>query len=405
MLLKKPEFIFLIIAFVFGVIMMLITPPFQVPDENAHLMRACEVADGIFYNKTPAQNVECDKYIQKNIHFNRRVEMHQATGYSPVMYMVSALGLNTGKNFSGTTMFYLGRFFNLLMWILLITFAIRITPVFKYQFLFVALLPMSLYEGMSYSADSFNNGFTFLFFAYIFKLIFEEKQVTKKDIFLLSLMTFISALTKGTIYPVILFFFLPIKKHKVLFASLMLLVSFSLMSFWASINMTYVRADLDIELNKYILLHNPQHFLKAFLYSIQNTEYYLKGCIGILGWLNIRFRYIFYLMTGFVFLSMFLFLKEEKVTNKLRITSIIVFAAFVIFLHIYYFLIWTFPADYIISGIQGRYFIPILPYMFLILAQNKNYFQNISVNSYKIFLIIYILCMQIYTNLFLFNRF
>lgn len=51
MWIRKPEFIFIIFAFIFGVIMMFITPPYLVPDENAHLMRACEVADGIFIIK------------------------------------------------------------------------------------------------------------------------------------------------------------------------------------------------------------------------------------------------------------------------------------------------------------------------------------------------------------------
>lgn len=146
MWIKKPEFIFIIFSFIFGLIMMFVTPPYLVPDEAAHLMRACEVADGIMYNKAPAQNVECDRYIQKGMNFVRPEKMHQCTGYSPVMYTFSALGLKAGMLWGGKVMFYLGRFANLLAWIILTALAIRITPVFKFPFLFAALMPMTLYE-------------------------------------------------------------------------------------------------------------------------------------------------------------------------------------------------------------------------------------------------------------------
>ena len=93
----------------------------------------------------------------------------------------------------------------------LIAFAIRITPVFKWLFFFTALLPMSLYEGMSLSADSFNNAFAFLFFAYIFKLIFEKKELERQDYALLVSLSVLSAFTKGGIYPVFLSFFCLLK--------------------------------------------------------------------------------------------------------------------------------------------------------------------------------------------------
>ena len=46
----KPEFIFLILGALFGLIFLIITPIFQVPDEPMHLLRACEVANLIIHN-------------------------------------------------------------------------------------------------------------------------------------------------------------------------------------------------------------------------------------------------------------------------------------------------------------------------------------------------------------------
>lgn len=405
MWIKKPEFIFIIFAFIFGLIMMFVTPPYLVPDEAAHLMRACEVADGILYNKTPAQDVECDKYIQKGMNFQRLEAMHQCTGYSPVMYAFSALGLKAGMFWGGKVMFYFGRFVNLLVWIIFTALAIRITPVFKFPFLFCSLMPMTLYEGMSLSADSFNNGFAFLFTAYIFKLIFEKKDVSKKDIILLSVMTLISAFTKGAIFPVFLFYFLPMKKYKTVFATLMLIAAFSLMTLWSSINMTFVNPDVNIEFNKYLFIHKPWHFLSLYAKSIINSGYYMNSCVGILGWLNIRLKPFFYFPTLLIFMSMFIFLREEKVTNKMRVCALFVLTVFITLLHVYYYLIWTVPDSDRIHGIQGRYFIPVLPFVFLILAQSKKYFSDKIVDLYKIFLICYIFYMQIFANVILFKTF
>lgn len=66
MKLKSPEIIFAILAFVFGCVFLFITPFNEVPDEQAHLMRACEVADGILYSKnTPILTTRCDERIKK----------------------------------------------------------------------------------------------------------------------------------------------------------------------------------------------------------------------------------------------------------------------------------------------------------------------------------------------------
>ena len=399
MRIRKPEFIFIIFAFIFGVVFMFFTPPYKVPDESSHLLRACEVADGIFYNKTPAQNVECDKYIQKQFSLIRPAEVYQVTGYPPVLYAFSALGLNAGKLWGGAVMFYLGRIFNLLMWIALIAVAIRITPVFKYQFLFAALLPMSVYVGMSLSADAFNNAFSFLFFAYLFKLIYDKKDLERQDYILLVLMSLLRAFTKGAIYPIFLFFFLPIKKHKYLFSILCLGLAFALMSWWAAINLPFYNPQASPELHRYLLLHNPFDFVLLYIKAlIHNCFYYIRGCIGILGLLDVRFALPVYIITMLVFFSSFFFLPEKKVSNPQRILSLAVLFMFLTMLHCVLYITWTPAGTYKISGFQGRYLISILPFIFLIFAQNKDYVSEKFQKYYKIFLIIFIFLLLLYAS-------
>lgn len=401
MWIKKPEFIFIIFAFIFGVIFMFLTPPYKVPDESSHLLRACEVADGIFYNKTPAQNVDCDKYIQKQFSLIRPAEVYQVTGYPPVLYAFSALGLNAGKLWGGAVMFYLGRIFNLLMWIALIAVAIRITPVFKYQFLFAALLPMSVYVGMSLSADAFNNAFSFLFFAYLFKLIYDKKDLERQDYILLVLMSLLSAFTKGAIYPIFLFFFLPIRKHKYLFSILCLGLAFALMSWWAAINLPFYNPHASPELHKYLLFHEPVDFMVLYAKALgfNSVFYYIRGCIGILGpLLDVRFALPVYVITTMVFFSSFLVQPEKKISNKQRMLALAVFFMFLTMLHCVLYITWTPAGTYKISGFQGRYLISILPFIFLIFAQNKDYVSEKFQKYYKIFLIIFIFLLLLYAS-------
>lgn len=392
-ILKFPEYIFLIFAILFGTIMLLITPKNLVPDEHAHILRAQEVAHGVLYNSLPGNRH--DGY-----------SFHGASGYSPILYTFSALGYKFGS-LSGNpdAAFLCGRFFNLAVWIFLIFFAIRITPVFKWQFLFVSMLPMSVYLGMSYSADSFTIAFAFIFFAYLFRLIFEKKYVEKKDIVLLVLLSCIAAFTKGVIYPIVLFYFLPMKKYKNIFATSMLLLAFILMIFWSSINYAAINPAVDVALNKYKLIHEPLDFIVKYSNSFQLIWFYIRGCVGILGLLNVELGKCFYYTTPLIFCSLFFVFNEPKIKNIHRIISIFTLIFFWTITHLMFYLVWTLSDAGRVAGVQGRYLIPVLPFVFLLFAQNKEYFSEKFVSYYKIFLIIYIFVIQIHANIILFKTF
>lgn len=60
-----------------------------------------------------------------------------------------------------------------------------------------ALFPMTVYEGMSISADSINIGFAFLYTAFIFHFAYVKKaSLSVKDIILLAAMTILSVFFK-----------------------------------------------------------------------------------------------------------------------------------------------------------------------------------------------------------------
>lgn len=388
MKLNHPEIIFVIFALVFGFLMIFITPFNQVPDEYAHYLRAKEVSQGKLYNKPP------EKMTKDELNTNT-YNFHGASGYSPLMYTASGISLKLFPDIQ-----LIGRFANLLVWILLIAIAINITPVFKWQLFFIALLPMSLYEGMSYSADSFSNAFAFLFFAYIFKLIFHEKEFSyKKDIPLLLLCGITGALSKGIILPLFLLPFVPIKKQKSIIILSILSAVFITSYLWSSNNYLATPSVTHTELNKYFIIHSPA----AFLIILINTIVYfgnewIIGVIGILGNLTIRLDRIIYYLTVTMFFCSIIFIPEKyKITASQRLTAGLGFFIYMLSTCVLMFIMATPIGCDKIYGIQGRYFISALPLLFVLFGQNISILNAKYTDIFKRILTNYIFIILCYT--------
>ena len=403
----KPEIIFLVLGVIFGFLFLILTPPFEVPDETGHLHRAIEVSNGIFWNKVPAKVSEIDKVFMNDSSYSREFKIvgknfHFQSGYAPVMYMFSALGIKTGWIFKNTDlMFYLARVFNLFVWLALIYAAIKITPVFKWQFMFFALLPMSVFEGMSVSADSFVNGFSFLFFAYMFKLIFEAKErLTLKELLLYGIFAVISSLLKGClIYPVFLLVLVR-DKRKYFIAAAVLAVSVLIGGLWAFNNHVVLGPEAMPDECKRFLINEPfRYFLLAVKTMILSSIYWFKGLIGILGTTDVRYPLGVYVITGVVSLLSFFFIQaEKKISIKSRVLAAgLIFLFFMIMLTTL-FVTWNNPLRGKIGGFQGRYIISVLPLFFLLLARNSKFKYE---TYYKLLLLIFLGILLIYSCFFI----
>lgn len=228
-----PEKIFAYLSLVFGTAMVFITPPFQVPDEPAHLCRAYQVS-GMNFFKTP-DSVPSSLWQISAIGERMKFKAHEKTGYPEIRellsvklnskrktsvgtpdyiipYIPQATGMMAGRilGFSALGLLYAGRMANLLVSVLLIFFAIRITPVMKWIFFILGILPMALYQMSSLSYDAPTFSLAFLLTAFIFRLAFGKSDtITNKEIFLLLLLTFLLAASKPP-YFILAFSFLAV---------------------------------------------------------------------------------------------------------------------------------------------------------------------------------------------------
>lgn len=365
---KKPEFIFIIFALIFGFFMLFITPKFGVSDEPAHFIRAKEVSQGILYNNLPENRTDNYQY-------------HGASGYSPVMYSFAGVTLKLTQKFNEDFQFYAGRIANLIVWILLIALAIHITPIFKWAFFVTALLPMSVFEGMSYSADSFSNAFAFLYFAYIFKLIFNEKEFSyKKDFLLLLLFSITGALSKGIILPLLLVPFIPIKKHKYLIFTTLIISAIATGCSWSHYNYVALAKNVNYSYNQSYIIHHPIEFGKLLIKTYcQNGTHLYGQALGKLGWQKIPLNNISYGLITFTLMMSLIFLPEKyRIDRKLKFFGLIISIIYTITLSCLMYCMCNTPNDIRIIGLQGRYFLSMFPALFLtfyIGVENKH--QNL----------------------------
>ena len=381
-ILNLPEIIFIVFSLIFGLLCMFITPYNEVPDENGHLMRAAQTEAGILTAFNHPKKTDNEKLIEKFTKDNRDDNITQLVeAYSAVMYIPASLGIKLGAYLynDGKIMFYFGRFFNLLSYIVLVSIAIKITPVFKYPFMISALLPMSLYLAPSYSADSFNNAFAFLFFAYIFKLIFTspmERKITKRHYIILFIFSIIGAFCKGLVYPVFLFLFLPDLKMKKIFniilKSSLIIIPIVVCYLWNKSCPLICCPDIETFYDKGIIFHAPVLVLKKI---IGTTGYffrtYLDSMIGCFGnYTTFPLSKALYNTSIIMFISMFIFL-PEKVNIKHKLTALFLVILFYLTMMYKLLITWTEMESIYIEGMQGRYFISTLPLVFLILSCNR----------------------------------
>ncbi|MDB5257974.1 MAG: Protein of unknown function rane [Chitinophagaceae bacterium] len=419
----QPHKFFAVCATVFGLIFLVMTPPFQTPDEINHFYRAYEISDGDFLaqkqdNRVGAElpkslvdfaagfrsltwtktarvkpSTILDKFDQPlNPQDRQFVDFVNTAMYSPVSYAPQAAILFYLKPFelSPIALFYWARLITLLFWIAAIYYAIRMMPFHKWLFTLVALLPMSLLINMSINADVVTNALAFFSIAYGCKLAYKESSVSPEHFLVLCLLIILLASAKIVYTPVLLIVVLLIPKakfgtDKIYFNRLMTLAAFSLVTalFWARImkklylpysqyNPAY-RNDASLidctnmyEQLRYILSHGF-YLIKVFIHSmIESADMYYQGFIGTFGWLDTPLPSWFIVLAYVIILLVLLIDGNKEVKVSLYQKGILLtgFSTIVFLVLLTQHLTRDCVGGDVIVNIQGRYFIPAAPLLF-----------------------------------------
>ncbi|MCX6269039.1 MAG: DUF2142 domain-containing protein [Bacteroidetes bacterium] len=414
-----PEWVFLIIALPVSAAFVFITPPLQVPDETNHLFRAYEIAEFNILKHagtSPASMLELDSVFARlhsaagektslaeiNAHSNQKLEPGRRVASSPpeltLPYLPQALGAFIGIMFdcSPMTLMYLGRLFNMLISILIIFFAIRIIPQFKWIFLLLALMPKTLFLFGSLSYDSLTISLSFLTIAVFFYYAFScTRNIRLKDLALMGFLILLLLLCKPPYFMLgLLFFFIPRAKFGYLYKYIMIsigavaLVLFiykggpvitsyfsgkdsaqqvtTIESGSSAADLPLFRPDEQIKL----ILSDIPAYLKLIAKSgfVYYRSYILESFVGLLGYIDVELPDMLTYSYLILIILVALVLSGENV--KLGIPQktllfLLLVATFVI-VETAMFIYATRPGRDRVFGVQGRYFIPMAPLFFML---------------------------------------
>jgi len=405
-----PETIFIIIGLIYGLAFLFITPPFfVVPDEAYHFYKAYGISEGYVIPEKIGneagvsipeytldtisasfnQKINFEDVINSKVNINvnknteKFVDMSRfaVVTYPPVPYAVSALAIKLGVFFdlSPFVLLYMARFANFLIWFFLVYLAIKIIPVHKWVLLMIALMPMTIFEAASVSADSLTIGLSFLFIAYILRLALVNHNFTRTDFLIICVLGVLLALTKS-IYVFILFLFLLIptgkfpnyKKKYTIFSIILIPISLLSVGWVFLTNNLYKPYIANWSLNAQLafVLNHPLNYLILLIKSF--ISYWVSYLASFVGFLFVPFTFALVYFLILIFVAI-LDKNEFKLSLRNKLVSLMIVLSSVFVIMTFDYLTWNPIGNNFIIGVQGRYFIPIAPILLFLLYNKREY--------------------------------
>ena len=406
---SRVEIFLLVILLIFGVPMVLLTPPGAGYDEEDHLVRVWELSafsfipaqlsaqemkypimfrDLAYRQQAVAGIIDADfwqRYSGTSLYERGYVhrKINTKSVYSPALLLPQAITmryLGRQANLPALRLFYLCRFAGLISYLILVWLAIRWMPFGKWILLVLAASPMALFQATTISTDAISNGIGFLFIAGCLSVA-ASKEMGWRECGYLILLIFLLFLAKLNLIPLILLPFLLIspsqftKKgtYTFLLAAAVILFVIEVVG-WNMITSTRLEPLLANEANLtaqllYILGH-PLIFLQAII-----NDFITNGLVYFQGWIN---GYGYYYWTPPQIVSLF-FLQSlgaalliastsEQISKKFRIIFILVFVTGYLATIVSLYLTFTPVGSDRVFGVQGRYFIPLVLLLSLLLS-------------------------------------
>lgn len=350
-------------------------------------------------------NDHCDPYEAA---FDRGVGA--AGQYTPA-YLLPALMIRIGRLFHlpFTVLYRMGRFGNLLMYAFVMFFAIRLIPIGKRILTMIGLMPTPVFLACTYSYDATVIAFTALGLALVLREILTPEEKLSWKIFFLTGFVFLFGMISKAVYAPLVLIALTLPAGKfadkrqawlvrggVVLACLFLAATFVLPTLVGGQEVSDFRGgDTSSVSQMSYILGNPIAYAKVLIANIWNTAPdYLAGqsVFGLMGHLGgVPFAQWFYILAaGVVFTDTYQderIRKPEKtavldVGRKVWMFLMCGAAAALVWTGLY--MAYTEVGKTVIAGVQGRYYLPLLLPLYLILNQSglQNPFSEKAYNRF-----------------------
>lgn len=420
---KRLHRIYFPIALIMGIVFIMMLPAYQVPDEVVHAGTAYRVSNSLMgikntddqnnlimreddanYPKLDTGVTREDREMVWNQLFEKaentrtvKVKFHSIKT-APIQYLVPAIGISIGRflKVNGATVFFLGRLFNLLFFVSAITFAIKILPVGKNVMFMVALLPITIQQGMSLSYDVFLIVCAFIYIAEVFYC--SENQFNIKTwggkghaLLLICSLVCLMVIKQHAYTPMALLLLMLLVAHSridpqkltklvggIIIVGLFMICCIVIWCHFRPlpepINILWFNNKPSYTIQ--FIINHPGNSISVFANTLINKTvfYYMSGIGSHLGWLDVSTN----LITTFAFLPLLLAAPNmENDEIKTRITGKQKALYLLISLGCFGFTVagmwtgWTPLGSITVEGVQGRYFLPFLPLLLMAFTTSK----------------------------------
>lgn len=424
------EKLFLIIILPYGLFMTLCLPVKSAPDERTHIYTSYRISDVLLNNETVATNGDFSirekdqEYLYLPIEFENSIDLmnsiysssllvdneetvllenSECLNGNEVAYILSAVGISIGRILvlNAFWTLTLGRLFNLLQYIILIYFSIKLMPFLKYIPMTIGLLPMAVQQGMSYSYDSLVIGLSVFIVSATLGLKHSVSNSNRKEI-MLKIVVLISSIIlyslKSHSYIFVAFSSIIILlsdntylKRILKIAFIIILGGICVFGVYLVIDAIFRLGPLSVEPENPIMwqggvqgytiqyfLNEPVDFVLVYLKTIAHyLPFYIASSISAsLGWLNIQVPLVY----AMFFLALCLIASQTEEVFKISIVekTYFIFAVILTFISIVMALliVWTPKGTGLALGVQGRYFIPLMMPLLLVLSGKTAKFKK-----------------------------
>lgn len=416
--------IYIPVCIFLGILYMLIIPVYSVPDEYAHIDTAYSLSNRLMGIERPVGMDGCDyrreidaeteEYFTYTVTTDDYRRLYKElfsvvpeqeltvcsvrstdSNTSMIFFFPSALGIVVGRllHLSTLPMYLVGRLFNLIAYVLLTYLAICRLPGIKEVFFTYTLLPIALQQAASFSYDSMLNAVSLLFIAYCVYFATTVKTTHPVDVFILMFTSLQIATVKGGVYiPLaLLLLLIPLERRWGVKNNL----SFYLMM-GSFICFGFLQGNISSLLNRLLphsgtrinfftgtevytfgyLLHHPRTLVRLYgntFFSEGSRLVYefFGGKMGSINNVQMPWMYpcIFMLIFAFVVIKC----RKDFSLRRVSRTLCAVIPILALLLIGFAMLLADTTRDlYYISGIQGRYYIPVMLIPILCLMKSRN---------------------------------
>lgn len=304
--------------------------------------------------------------------------------YSPVPYLPSLVGMwiAQGLDLSVSQSIKLMRAFSLVAYVVVIYVALKILKKSNYKWIIfsIALLPTTLFQASIISADSLTNAILILYSAILLKaLVIPKYKLKILEIILLGFSIISIPLLKPGYLPLILLVFLIpnnrfiAKNSAISFKFTLMASSFFLAALWSLATKSVAQTiklikpgedwqDIDTHGQIIYIIHQPVAYIENIARTLLlNDNNYIGDIVGSLGFNAVKVPGIVFILEIVILVTAILLTENVVIKKRVPYTIIAsVFGCFLLTVTILY-ISYSSVGSPVVSGIQGRYFLPLIP--------------------------------------------